>query len=69
MIFISQFFAPFTNPNVTFEPYQSTTEGSIISFQCTPGFIPEGRVMSVCGGDGRWNPDPDQYSCREGTNT
>ena len=24
--------------------------------------------MSVCGGDGRWNPDPDQYSCREGMN-
>ena len=22
--------------------------------------------MSVCGGDGRWNPDPEQYSCREG---
>ena len=39
----------------------------MISFQCTPGFIPEGRVMSVCGGDGRWSPDPDQYSCREGT--
>ena len=22
--------------------------------------------MSVCGGDGQWNPDPEQYSCREG---
>ena len=40
----------------------------MISYQCKPGFIPEGRVISVCGGDGRWNPDPDQYSCREGMN-
>ena len=37
----------------------------MISYQCRPGLIPEGRVMSVCGGDGRWNPDPDQqYALR-----
>ena len=57
---------PTTNPNVTFDPYQSTTEGSVISYQCRPGFIPEGSAMSVCGADRRWIPDPEQYSCREG---
>ena len=49
-------------PNVTFEPYTSLAVDSVISYQCRPGFIPEGRVMSVCGSDGRWNPDPDEYS-------
>ena len=57
---------PSTNPNVTFDPYQSTTEGSVISYQCRPGFIQEGKVMSVCGVNGSWVPDPDQHSCREG---
>ena len=57
---------PSAGSNVTFEPYTSSAVGSVISYQCRPGFIPEGRVMSVCGGDGRWNPDPDEYSCREG---
>ena len=56
-----------SNPNVTFKPYTSSAVGSMISYQCRPGFIPDGRiVMSVCGGDGQWNPDPEQYSCREG---
>ena len=55
------------HPNATFEPYTSSAVGSVIFYQCRPGFIPEGRVLSVCGGDGRWNPDPDQYNCREGT--
>ena len=55
-----------SNPNAIFEPYTSSAVGSMISYQCRPGFIPEGRVMSVCGVNGSWVPDPEQYSCREG---
>ena len=40
------------------EPFSSTTIGSEIVYQCLPGFLPEGRMTSVCGEDGRWNPDP-----------
>ena len=40
------------------EPFSSTTVGSEIVYQCQSGLLPEGRMTSVCGGDGRWNLDP-----------
>ena len=40
------------------EPFSSTTVGSEIFYQCQSGFLPEGRRSLLCGGDGRWNPDP-----------
>ena len=43
---------------VDVEPFNSTTVGSEIVYQCQSGFLPEGRMTSVCGEDGRWNPDP-----------
>ena len=39
------------------EPYQNTTEGAEIFFRCNLGFVPAGRMRTVCGADGRWNPD------------
>ena len=38
--------------------------GSEISYQCQSGLIPDGRRTSVCGGDGRWNPDPAIMMCK-----
>ena len=43
---------------VTVEQFSSTIVGSEIFYQCQPGFLPEGRRTVLCGGDGRWNPDP-----------
>ena len=40
-----------------------TTEGSVVVFQCDPGFIPEGVMTAVCGRDGRWTPNPGGVSC------
>ena len=28
-----------------------------------PEFVPAGRMMAVCAGDGRWNPDPATTEC------
>ena len=48
---------------VDVEPFSSTTVGSEIVYQCQSGLQPEGRMTSVCGGDGRWNPDPATLLC------
>ena len=50
--------APSFSSGVTVEQFISTTVGSEIFYQCQPGFLPEGRRTLLCGGDGRWNPDP-----------
>ena len=43
---------------VTVEQFSSTIVGSELFYQCQPGFLPEGRRTLLCGGDGRWSPDP-----------
>ena len=48
---------------VDVELFNSTTVGSQIVYQCQSGFLPDGRMTSVCGGDGRWNPDPATLIC------
>ena len=48
---------------VDVEPFNSTTVGSQIVYQCQSGLLPEGRMTSVCRGDGRWNPDPATLLC------
>ena len=48
---------------VDIELFNSTTVGSEIVYQCQSGLLPEGRMTSVCGGDGRWNPDPATLMC------
>ena len=40
------------------EPFNSTTVGSKIFYQCQSGFLPVGRRTLLCGEDGRWNPEP-----------
>ena len=37
----------------------------MIAYQCEEGLVPEGRVESMCGVDGRWSPDPTQHMCSE----
>ena len=55
--------APSFSTGVTVEPFSNTTVGSEIVYQCQSGFLPEGEMTSVCGGDGRWNPDPVTLLC------
>ena len=49
---------------VDLELFNSTTVGSEIVYQCQSGFLPEGRMTSVCGSEGRWNPDPATLMCK-----
>ena len=49
---------------VDVEPVTNTTVDSEIVYQCQSGFLPEGRMTSVCRGDGRWTPDPSILMCQ-----
>lgn len=46
------------------EPVASTTVGSQIVYQCQSGLLPDGRMTSVCGEDGMWDPDPATLMCK-----
>ena len=44
--------------------YTSTVEGSIATYQCDTGLIPEGVITAVCMENGKWAPDPIIMGCR-----
>ena len=46
---------------------KNTLEGAEIFFKCNTGFVPAGRMMTVCRADGRWNPDPATLVCTSET--
>ena len=50
---------PFGNIN----PFTSTVEGASIIYQCNDSFLPDDPVVSVCGDDGLWDPDPETHNC------
>ena len=45
------------------QPDTNTTEGSVVVFQCDPGFVPEGVMTAVCGSDAQWSPNPGGVTC------
>ena len=60
---------PNFNSDVAVDPFSSTIVGSELFYQCQSGLLPEGRMSSVCGGDGRWNPDPATLMCEGKTHS
>ena len=39
------------------------TEGSVITFQCDPGFSPAAEMTATCNSSGQWSTDPSQLVC------
>ena len=39
-------------------------EGSVITFQCDPGFSLVGAVTATCNNSGLWDPDPAVLRCK-----
>ena len=39
------------------EPYNDTTEGAVIYFNCVHGFAPNEQRMAVCQHSGHWSPE------------
>ena len=54
---------PSFSGRVDVESLSNITVGSEIAYQCQSGLLPEERMTSVCGGSGRWNPDPATLMC------
>ena len=40
-----------------------TTEGSVITFHCDPGFSPAAEMTATCNSSGQWSTDPSQLVC------
>ena len=55
--------APPPPVNGSVQPHTNTTEGSVVVFQCDPGFVPEGVMTTVCANDGQWTPNPGSVTC------
>ena len=53
--------APEVNANVNLD-FNSTTEGSVVVFQCSEGLKP---TAPVTGGCGVWFPNPAQHTCTD----
>ena len=45
------------------QPDPNTTEGSVVVFQCDPGFVPDGEMTAACWRDGQWTPNPGGVTC------
>jgi len=45
--------------------FSSTTEGSVVTFQCINGVIPS-LDSSTCGSSGQWEPDTTIVQCNSG---
>ena len=43
----------------------SSQEGTVVTFQCSPGLVPSQEMISVCAANGNWTPDPAELVCRE----
>ena len=55
--------APPPPVNGSVQPYANTTEGSVMVFQCDPGFVSEGVMTAVCESDGQWTPNLGGVTC------
>ena len=55
--------APAPPVNGFLQPHTNTTEGSVVMFQCDPGFVQEGEMTAVCESDGQWTPDTGDVTC------
>ena len=58
---------PSTANGMLISPYTATTEGSVIALKCEEGLVPEESIMTVCGNDRRWYPDPTTINCSSNT--
>ena len=49
---------------LTVEPYESTTEGSVITFHCDDGLIPNKTITATCLRTAQWSPSPNSHTCQ-----
>ena len=60
---------PTSPTGVIISPYSSTSEGSIITYQCKEGSMPNEIIRSTCNEKSQWKPDPMTMRCNSGKNS
>ncbi len=64
MFFIANCFDPIPPINGSIDPYNVTTEGATISFQCDDGYVPTALIASICNRSlSEWTPPPQLHNC------
>ena len=43
--------------------YNSTLQGSHVTFWCAVGWLPAERYTAICTSEGKWSPDPALFVC------
>ena len=59
---------PTSPTGVIISPYSSTSEGSVITYQCKEGSMPN-KSQSTCSENSQWKPDPMTMRCTSGKNS
>jgi hypothetical protein len=50
------------NSNISLS-FNSTLDGSVLTYRCATGLIPREDKTAVCHRNGSWAPDPAQHIC------
>ena len=53
---------PTRNSNISLS-FNSTLDGSLLTYRCATGLVPRQDKTAVCHKNGSWVPDPVQHIC------
>ena len=55
---------PSSATGVIVDPYESTSEGSMITYHCDDGLVPNRTITAICMSNGQWHPNPISHTCQ-----
>ena len=55
---------PSSAAGVIVDPYESTIEGSMITYHCDDGLVPNRTITATCMSNGQWHPNPISHTCQ-----
>ena len=55
---------PSSATGVIVDPYESIIEGSIITYHCDDGLVPNRTITATCMSNGQWHPNPISHTCQ-----
>ena len=55
---------PSSASGVIVDPYENIIEGSIITYHCDDGLVPNRTITATCMSNGQWHPNPISHTCQ-----
>ena len=55
---------PSSVTGVIVNPYESTIVGSMITYHCDAGLVPNRTITATCMSNGQWHPNPISHTCQ-----